>query len=119
MTKIFQPEMKQGIQGDVCFTRVDELPEGLVPLQPEQGQIIVAHSETGHHHAFDADDEDVTVFEDPNNPLVAYVQVKGPGSDLKHHRSYDTHETVNFTSGLYKVNRQRESSPEGWRQVQD
>jgi len=116
--KKFESDMKQGIQGDVCFTRIDELPEGLVPATPEDGHLIVAHSETGHHHAFNEEDEGVSVLEDPNNPLVAYVKVES-FSQLKHHRSYDTHETVGFTPGIYQVNRQRESSPEGWRQVQD
>ena len=115
--KVFEKQMKQGIQGDVCFTRIDSLPDNLVPSKSENGHLVVAHSETGHHHAF-ADDDGVAVLEDPNDSLVAYIQVKEP-SNLKHHRSYDTHETVKFTPGIYRVNRQREHTPDGWRRVAD
>lgn len=107
-----------GIQGDVAFTRVDELPEGLVESKTEDGKLIVAHSETGHNHAFD-DNDNVTVLEDPSDPLISYIQVSKEAADLVHYRSYDTHETVRFEPGIYKVNRQREHTPEGWRKVSD
>lgn len=119
--KIFEKNMKQGIQGDVMFERVsaDELPEGLVKAKREvDGQLVVAHSETGHNHSFDPDECGVTVLEDPNDPLVAYMKVETP-SDLTHKRSYDTHETVSFTEGFYRINRQREHTPEGFRRAQD
>jgi hypothetical protein len=113
----FTSDMKLGIQGDVSFTRIDKIPEGLKRLEPENGHLIVAHSETGHHHAFLMND-DVEVLEDPNDPLVAYLDVKAP-VDLDHHRQYDTHTTVRFDPGLYKINRQKEHTPEGWRRVAD
>lgn len=115
--KIFERNMNQAIQGDVMFTRVDKLPEGLTKLKPKDRRFVVAHSETGHHHAF-AEDADVEVLEDPENELVAYLQVKSP-SNLEHHRSFDTHETVQFIPGIYRVNRQREYIPKGYRRVSD
>ncbi len=115
--KTFEKQMKQGIQGDVAFTRIDEgdLPEGLQSATPEKltGQLVVAHSETGHNHSFSARLGDVDLLEDPDDELVAYLRVNKT-SDLVHHRSHDTHETVRFTPGLYKVNRQREHVPEMW-----
>ena len=101
----FKKEYQQGIQGDVAFTRVDKLPEGLVQAEPDQetGHIVVAHSETGHHHAFAAQDG-VALMEDPNDPLVAYLQVNTP-SQLQHHRSFDPHQTILFESGTYRINR--------------
>lgn len=116
--KKFEKHMKQGIQGDVMFFRVTDIPEGLVEAKREaDGQLVVAHSESGHNHSFDLDDN-VTVLEDPKNPLVAYMKVETP-SDLTHKKSYDTHETVNFTEGYYRINRQREYTPEGFRRAQD
>jgi len=117
--KTFEPHMKMGIQGDVAFTRIteDDLPEGLVPVEAENGQVVVAHSETGHNHAFD-EGTNVAVLQDPADELVAYIKVGGD-TPLKHHRSFDTHETVKFTPGIYRINRQREYTPEGWRRVAD
>ncbi len=116
--KKFTKKMKQGIQGDVAFTRIDdsEIPEGLnlVSAKPEKdGQLVVAHSETGHNHSFSARLGDVDLLEDPDNELVAYLRVNKT-ADLVHHRGHDTHETVQFAPGLYRVNRQREHVPEMW-----
>ena len=36
-------------QGDLLIQRVDTFPENLERVAPENGQHIVAHSETGHH----------------------------------------------------------------------
>lgn len=114
----FEKGMRQGIQGDVMFTRVDEVPAGLVPAEAVQNELVVAHSETGHNHSFDMHGSDVAVLEDPNDPLVAYMHVKTP-SNLEHKRSFDQHETVQFTEGYYRINRQRENTPEGYRRVVD
>lgn len=114
--KQFTKEMKMVIQGDVCLTRVDSLPDSLSVVHPTNGQHIVTHSETGHNHCFD--DGDVVLLDDPTDDLVGYIQVNSP-AELKHHRSFDTHETIQFDTGIYRINRQREYTPEGFRQVLD
>lgn len=108
---------RQGVQGDVALTRVDTLPEGLVEAQRnERGEYIVAHSETGHNHA--VAERTTKMYEDPTNPLVAYLVVENT-ADLEHHRTYNTHETIQFDTGVYRINRQREYTPEGFRRVAD
>lgn len=112
-------DMRMVIQGDVCFTRIDpeDVPTGVVPANAVNGQLIVAHSGTGHNHSFH-DNGSVALFENPNDELVAYMQVDSE-ADLVHHRTYDTHETLRFNTGVYRVSRQREHTPEGWRRVED
>lgn len=105
-------------QGDVIFLRVEELPESLVEVpRDEKGRLVTAHSETGHHHAIDGDD--ARLFQEPNDPLVAYLSVEGGGVELVHHRPVDTHAPIHFPAGIWKVSRQQEYTPEGWRRVED
>ena len=111
-------------QGDCIFRRVDRLPDGAQEV-PRNGPIIVAHSETGHHHAVDA--LFVRQFDVPGSSLTSYLlfddvlQDVG-GADVVHHRPWDTHETLRLLGGkgtVWEVKRQREWVPEGWRRVED
>lgn len=116
MTKIFK---NNAAQGDCFLVRVDKLPDGLVDAGSENGRYIVAHSETGHHHTINFKPDNVRMYEDPNDPLVAYLQVIGNDVKLEHQRSFDTHETIQFTPGIFRVTRQREYTAEGFRRAQD
>jgi hypothetical protein len=101
-------------QGDVYFRRVQKLPKDLV----KKASLVVAHSETGHHHAFPKG-SNVELFA-TKDPLVCYLRVAGTETaKLEHLRPFDTHETIEFTAGTYEVRRQREHTPDGWRQIQD
>lgn len=109
-------------QGDVLFRRVPSVPKG-AKRQRRKREIIVAHSETGHHHT--VDDLKVAHFEVPGDPLVCYLQLT-EGSDgglsVVHKRPFDTHETIRLLGqpgDVWEVRRQREWAPEGWRRVQD
>ena len=107
-------------QGDVFFERVDSLPEGLTEVKPEKGQLVVTHSETGHNHVMVLDRPDapnVRMFQG-DDPLTAWLQVNRP-TTLEHQRPYDTHEAIQFSEGTYRVRRQREYTPEGFRRVED
>lgn len=109
-------------QGDVLIRRVKDMPSDAQPVAPSSGEIIVTHSETGHHHVMvldrKAETPAVEMFSDRNNPLVAWLKVNRPTA-LEHKRPHDTHESIMFESGIYEVRRQREHTPEGWRQAQD
>lgn len=106
-------------QGDVMFVRVDELPEGLEEIQPEGNHIIVTHSETGHHHVMERADAKMYRKPDlPNEILECFITVNKPTA-LKHLRSFDTHAPIQFKPGNYRVRRQREYTPEGFRRVED
>lgn len=108
-------------QGDLLIRRIEKLPEGLKVGAIEQGQYIVAHSETGHHHVIEAR-PNVRVM-DSGDPFVSYLEVMEATDQtetlLEHLRSFDTHETISILPGIYEIRRQREYVPEGWRKVED
>lgn len=110
---------RMAAQGDVLFRRVKKMPEG-VKAQESKGRVVVAHSETGHHHAIDA--MGVRLYEGAD-PLIAYLVLESvEHADVVHHRSYDTHATIRLSGGvgsIFEIRRQREYSPDGWRRVVD
>ncbi len=111
----------QAAQGDIFIRRVTEMPKGLREMKVEGGRYIVAHSETGHHHVIDATPAAKVWLSD--DPMVSYLQVveatDAVETLLEHMRSFDTHETIKFSPGIYEIRRQREATPEGWRRVED
>lgn len=110
---------EQGAQGDVMFIRVNEsLDLGNFQKEKRDGDLIIAHSETGHNHSISAS-TDAHLFNEPSDPLTCYLMVESNFADVVHHRGFDTHETVRLPKGLWKVRRQREYIPEGWRRVED
>lgn len=111
---------KQGAQGDVLFTRIDELPSKVTLVQPKPHH-IVAHSGTGHHHIIDNRLGPVEHFAGPD-PMTTYLRLQGDSAQVQHLRPTDAHETVLLTGGVgavYEIRRQREWTPEGWRRVED
>ena len=113
MTKHFN---NQAAQGDVYFERIDRLPEGVELAPVENGNHVVAHSETGHHHVIDS--RSAQLFIDKTNAFIAYLKVLEP-CELKHLRDFDTHEDLAFKPEIYRVRRQREATLEGWQRAQD
>ncbi len=116
--KRFDLHQSQCAQGDVLFTRIAELPNAeLREVKREAGLLVVAHSETGHHHGFA--EPSAKLFEVPNDPFTCYLQLTGD-SVLTHLRPHDTHEAILFGGGgIFEVRRQREYTPSGFRMVQD
>lgn len=110
-----------GAQGDVLFRRVDTIPR-TAWRQLREGKLIVAHSETGHHHVIDA--AGVELFHDAD-PFICYLKLDAPYADVVHERQYDTHETLRLFGtddgrpAYYEVRRQREHAPEGFRRAAD
>lgn len=105
-------------QGDIYFRRIDKLPKGVVAAERERSRVTVAHSETGHDHAF-ADPEAVTMYRLPHSIMDCFLVFK-KDAVLEHHRPHDTHESIQFKAGdVVHGRRQREHSPEGWRRVED
>jgi hypothetical protein len=105
-------------QGDVLFRRVSELPKDAVE-RPREPRLVVAHSETGHHHAIDEPEVRVFTRRTGGDPMICYLSVDGLFADVVHHRPHDTHATLRLPRGLWEVRRQREWSPEGQRPVLD
>lgn len=113
---------KISAQGDVLFRKVSKMPLDVMPVAVTDGELIITHSETGHHHVMvldrDAEVPAVEMFNSKDNPLLAWIKVNRP-TTLEHRRPHDTHEPIMFGVGIYEVRRQREYSPEGWRRVAD
>lgn len=107
---------EQGAQGDILIRRITSIPDGVTKVERSKEGHIVAHSETGHHHVIP--EELVCHFAGPD-PLVSFLDVPDSGASIVHLRSFDTHETIHLTGGCFEVRRQREHTPEGWRQVAD
>lgn len=105
----------QAAQGDLLITRIEALPEGLVKTEAK-GNYIVAHSETGHHHVMST--EHCDFYEAANDPFALWVVVNEP-TTLLHERSFDTHAPIEVGEGIYRINRQREYTPEGFRRAAD
>ena len=111
---------RMAAQGDIMLIKIDKLPDDIKQADSENGQFIIAHSETGHNHI---------VKERPNvkfykkDSMVSYLEVieatDSTETLLEHLRSFDTHETIKINPGIYEVRRQREYVPEGWRRVED
>lgn len=111
----------QAAQGDLLLRRIDSLPSGLTRVKSVDGGFVVAHSETGHNHVI-AEHPNVALFM-TDNLMVSYLQVieatDATETIIKHLRNFDTHEPIRIDPGIYEIRRQREYTPEGWRQIED
>lgn len=111
---------RMAAQGDFLIIRVDEMPHNLIPLKSTDNTIVVAHSETGHNHVMVADKVDA--YRDPTvsdaDLYEMFLLVREP-TVIEHQRSFDTHEELLVPEGLYKIRRQREYTPEGFRRAAD
>lgn len=112
---------KTAAQGEISIRRIDKLPDGLVPMKPENGVFVVGHSETGHHHVMTM--ERAQFFEAKNAPAgmkILYAILDEP-KELIHQRGFDTHEPIKHDPGMYEFRLGREFDPyaELARQVAD
>ena len=125
-------DLKGGLpvaQGDVLIIfRPGKPPEEFAPVEAEGGELIVAHSETGHHH--------VAMPYQPPAGLLAAGAVKFLRSptlgervtiaipevplEVRHLRGYDTHPSVYIppvsemlTEGYFEFRRQIIPDPKG------
>lgn len=109
----------QAAQGDMLITRIDSIPSDAQPVAAECGYYILAHSETGHHHAVKERPE-VRMYQDAKDPLTAYLEILSLDTVIEHQRSFDTHKPLSpKTPGKFRIRRQREAAPEGWQRAQD
>lgn len=107
---------KQAAQGDLLIIVSSAIPTGFSLAKPVDGQHVLAHSETGHHHVVEA--PKVDMFTAENDDFVAYIEVKEP-CQVIHLRGWDTHAPISLDKGIYRINRQREYTPEGYRRAAD
>ena len=107
---------RPSFQGDLMIRKIVDLPPSARVQKGEGNHHILAHSETGHHHVVDANLADR--FIDEMNDFISYLSVSSD-TKVQHLRSFDTHDPLMLTPGVYEVRRQREYVPEGFRRVED
>ncbi len=93
-------------QGDLLIVRVTEIP---AMASKKQNRVLAEGEVTGHLHELDSGE----VYE-VNGTL--YFKVEPEAKTLLNHPE---HKTIDFEPGIYKVVRQREYEPKGWRMVAD
>ncbi len=97
-------------QGDVLLIQEDKLPEGCLEEEVCGTRIVLALGEaTGHSHAIDA-----SFARAYQNSGERYL-VAQMGAVLKH----EEHDHLSIKPGVYRVLKQREYEPTGWRGVLD
>ena len=93
-------------QGDILIIRIDSMPQDAA----KQANRILAEGEaTGHMHELDKGE----VYEKDG---TLYFKVEEDSATTLNHPE---HKAVTFDPGTYKVIRQREYEPRGWRYVAD
>jgi len=93
-------------QADLLIVKVSELPEESI----KQNHRILAEGEaTGHMHELDSGE----VYE--KGGTLFFRVAEDQKTTLKHQE----HGPITFEPGVYKVIRQREYEPRGWRRVAD
>ena len=108
---------RPSFQGGVMLRRIAKMPEGeFVEVKPQNGRLIVEHSETGHHHI--VKERGAQLLIDSTNEFIAFLSV-AESTVLEHLRSFDTHESYALPPSNYEIRRQREHVPEGWRRAAD
>ena len=94
------------------------------PMKLEQGELILGHSETGHHHVLRPVDKSIPLdlaalaLVDPANDAVIDLTIKQE-CEIIHLRSFDTHEGYILPPGDYVRLIREEQTPDGWRRVAD
>ena len=108
----------QACQGDLLIQRIDALPKHCMDDEStvSSDHIVLAHSETGHHHVVDS--RSTKLFIDRENPFVMFLHVEKK-TELNHLRNFDRHESLLLDEGFYQVRKQREYVSEGFRLAQD
>lgn len=97
--------------------------KNLSAMKLENGQLILGHSETGHHHVLEAVrpiaiDKAAKALIDSANDTFIELQLF-EDCRLVHQRAHDTHGTLVLPAGEYIRGIREEQSPEGWRRVAD
>ena len=93
-------------QGDLLIVKVDKIPGSAIK---QETRILAEGEATGHMHELDKGD----VYE--KDGTLYFKVEENSTTTLKH----PEHGAVAFEPGTYKVIRQREYEPQGWRTVSD
>ena len=108
---------KMAAQGEIMIRRIGDLPsdkaaqEGYTALAPENGRLVVGHSETGHHHVINPDHGSVAAMCRPPEGVRILRALITQTTQIEHLRPYDTHAPVTLEPGEYELRIAREYDP--------
>lgn len=113
--------MKQSMQeryrqGELVIQRVDDATPCGAEVPAEEGMVILAHSETGHHHFIR--EKDARLFE-TGEVGVRICKVGAGGAVVEHARPGGHRPERLQPGGTYEISRKRQWTPEGWETVRD
>lgn len=107
--------IKVAAQGEITIIRLGDVPKkrkprsGCTPLPLENGQFIVGHSESGHHHVLShSNGADVAVLDRPPAGMRILYAILDRPMTLEHQRGHDTHESIDLPPGEYEFRIARE-----------
>lgn len=110
-------------QGECLFIQVDSFEDNdsdYNQVKSENGNLIVAHSESGHHHVIEIErSKSAELLIHKTNNLIGRLIANDDCTEIKHLRGFDTHETLKLPRGKYVLRYRREYTPEGLRKVRD
>jgi hypothetical protein len=123
-----KPNGIPAFHGELSLRAVDSLPSTAVAVSkhdsdvysPAGPDVIIGHSESGHHHVATSG----TLYRDNNNPLITYLVTKGPVDVVHQKEGADRHadfELLGNGSGevIWEIGNAREWSPAGWQKAID
>lgn len=99
-------------QGEVYIRRIDSLPKEvtLTPIKAEGGNLIVSHSESGHHHVLDRRHVDLMERAGSAEGLRMLYAVVKEHTALRQ-TAAAPHEAANLEPGVYEMRLSREFNP--------
>lgn len=98
-------------QGELTFARLpDNADMSGTALLPENGDLILGHSETGHFHRMPADAGTCVLARESEGLRILRLIVEKP-TEVTHLRPHDTHAPVALAPGNYEIRVAREYDP--------
>lgn len=108
---------KQVSQGDLYFTRMDELPEDVTEAKTRPF-VLAGNSQSGRHTA---EGEGLKFY--TQDQFTSYLVLGSENATINHTQTTSRHhlpfQLAGGSGAVWRVRKQRESVPGGYRQVQD
>ena len=104
-------------QGDMYLVPITTVPNDAQPVEAENGNLILTHSETGHHHVV-KERPGVRQFSGMD-VFRGSLEIKGEPVTLEHLRANDTHAPQTIEPGAWLIQRQAAYTPQGWERARD
>lgn len=99
-------------QGEVLILKVeDETLPDWPALAMEGGNLIVGHSETGHHHVIERPAAVKIVAKQDGGAMTVLRMIVTEPTRVVHLRTHDTHAPVDLPPGSYEIRGQVEYDP--------